>query len=199
MISMDDTDYEKLRIPSIKSLEKELIREEAKYNFRKSLIGIVAVLIVAAAAGVLMATRLFVMIRVNGNGMTPALADNEIIVIRQTDNYEIGDIVGFYYEGKILLERAIGSEGDEIEIDEKGNVYVNGEMIDEPYLGEKSMGKSEMEFSYQVPRGRIFMLGDNRTESLDSRTESIGSVEKDQIIGKAVFRAWPLARIGTVN
>lgn len=199
MISMDDTDYEKIRIPSIKSLEKELIREEAKYNFRKSLIGIVAVLIVAAAAGVLMATRLFVMIRVNGNGMTPALADNEIIVIRQTDNYEIGDIVGFYYEGKILLERAIGSEGDEIEIDEKGNVYVNGEMIDEPYLGEKSMEKSEMEFSYQVPRGRIFMLGDNRTESLDSRTESIGSVEKDQIIGKAVFRAWPLARIGTVN
>lgn len=199
MISMDDTDYEKIRIPSIKSLEKELIREEAKYNFRKSLIGIVAVLIVAAAAGVLMATRLFVMIRVNGNGMTPALADNEIIVIRQTDNYEIGDIVGFYYEGKILLERAISSEGDEIEIDEKGNVYVNGEMIDEPYLGEKSMEKSEMEFSYQVPRGRIFMLGDNRTESLDSRTESIGSVEKDQIIGKAVFRAWPLARIGTVN
>lgn len=196
---MDDMDYENLRIPSIESLEKELSRERAQYNFKKTLMSVVAVLIVAAAVAALMATRLFVRIRVNGNSMMPALADNEIIFIRQTKNYEIGDIVGFYYGGKVLLKRVIGVEGDEIDIDKNGNVYVNGEMIDEPYLEEKSLGKCELEFPYQVPERMIFMLGDNRTVSLDSRIKSIGCVERDQVVGKAAFRVWPLARLGIVR
>lgn len=150
----------------------------------------------AAAVAALMATRLFVLIRINGSSMEPALHNGEIIFLRQTKEIEVGDMIGFYYGGRVLIKRAIGSEGDYIDIDKEGNVYVNGEQIDEPYLAEKNLGKCELEFPYEVPEDMIFVLGDNRAISIDSRIKSIGCVEHGQIVGKVAFRAWPLARMG---
>ena len=109
---------------------------------------------------------------------------------------EAGDIIGFYYGGRILLKRAIGCAGDEIEIDGEGNVYVNGEKIDEPYLAGQKQGKCELDFPYRVPEGMTFVLGDNRAISIDSRIKAIGCVEESQIVGKVAFRAWPVARMG---
>ena len=143
--------------------------------------------------------RSFVLIKINGDSMKPTLEDGEIVFIRQTKDIEKGDIVGFYYGGRILLKRAIGSAGDDIDIDQDGTVYVNGEKIDEPYLDKKDLGKCELEFPYQVPEGMIFVLGDNRAISIDSRIKSIGCVEKDQIVGKAAVRAWPLPRMGIMH
>lgn len=193
---MDD---ENLKVPSIEFLKEELAKEEAKYSFRKTLWNIAVVLIVAAALAALVATRLFVLAKINGNSMNPALKDGEIVFIRQTKEIEVGDIVGFYYGGKVLLKRAIAQEGDKIEIDSDGNVSVNGKIISEPYVEEKNLGKCELEFPYEVPEGTIFVLGDNRAVSLDSRVKLIGCVEKDQIVGKVVFRAWPMARIGMLH
>ncbi len=190
---------EKLEIPSIELLRAELAREEAKHSFRKTLWNVAVVLIVAAAITALAATRIFVLIKINGNSMEPALESGEIVFLRQTKEIETGDIVGFYYGGRVLLKRAIASSGDCVEIDRDGNVYVNGELIDEPYLEEKSLGKCELEFPYIVPDGMTFVLGDNRAISIDSRIKSIGSVEKEQIVGKVVFRAWPLARMGIMH
>lgn len=192
-------DKGELKIPSIESLREELAREESKHSFRKTLLNIAGVLVVAAAIAALMATRLFVLIRINGNSMDPTLVNGEIVFIRQTKEIETGDIVGFYYGGRILLKRAIGSAGDYIEIDKEGNVYVNDKEIDEPYLKEKNLGKCELEFPYQVPEGMTFVLGDNRAISIDSRIKSIGCVEKDQVIGKVAFRAWPLSRMGIMH
>ena len=185
----------KMEIPSI----EELAREEAKHSFRRTLWNIAGILVVVAAISALMATRLFVLIKINGDSMKPTLEDGEIVFIRQTKDIEKGDIVGFYYGGRILLKRAIGSAGDDIDIDQDGTVYVNGEKIDEPYLDKKDLGKCELEFPYQVPEGMIFVLGDNRAISIDSRIKSIGCVEKDQIVGKAAVRAWPLPRMGIMH
>ncbi len=193
---MDNEETRDLEIPSIESLREELAREESRYGFRRTLLNIAGVLVVAAAIAALMATRLFVLIRINGSSMEPALHNGEIIFLRQTKEIEVGDMIGFYYGGRVLIKRAIGSEGDYIDIDKEGNVYVNGEQIDEPYLAEKNLGKCELEFPYEVPEDMIFVLGDNRAISIDSRIKSIGCVEHGQIVGKVAFRAWPLARMG---
>lgn len=190
---------EKMEIPSIELLRKELEREESRYHFRRAILTITGVLVVAAAITALLATRLFVLLEINGASMTPTLNEGEIVILRQTKDIETGDLVGFYYGGKILLKRAIGSAGDYIDIDEEGNVYVNNEMIDEPYLGEKKLGRCELDFPYQVPEGMIFVLGDNRAVSIDSRIKAIGCVENGQIVGKVAFRAWPFARIGSLD
>ena len=188
-----------LEIPSIEFLREELTREEARYSFRKSLWNVMTVLLVAAAITALVATRLFLLVQVNGNSMEPELSDGETIVLRQTREVEKGDVIGFYYGGIILLKRVVGGSGDQIEIDKDGNVSVNGEMQAEPYVTEKNLGKCELEFPYEVPEGMLFVLGDNRAVSLDSRIRAIGCVEKDQIAGKAVFRAWPTGRIGRIH
>ena len=85
--------------------------------------------------------------------------------------------------------------GDEIEIDGDGNVYVNGSLTEEPYLKEKSLGKCGLEFPVKVPEGTFFVLGDNRAVSVDSRDASVGYVRKDQVVGRAVLKAWPPARM----
>ena len=153
----------------------------------------------AAAVTALVTTRLFVLIQINGSSMAPTLVNGEIIFLRQTKKVEPGDMIGFYYGGRILLKRVIGSGGDQIEIDSEGNVYVNGGMIDEPYLAEKSPGKCDLEFPCEVPEGMVFVLGDNRAISIDSRIRSIGCVEENQIVGKTAFRVWPPDRMGVMR
>lgn len=195
----ESLEQEKPEIPPIALIREELAREEAKHAFRKTLWNISAALIVAAAITALMATRLFILIRVNGNSMNPTLSDSEIIILRQTKEIERGDVIGFYYGGRVLLKRVIGREGDEIEIDGEGNVFVNGEKLKEDYLAEQSLGKCELDFPYRVPEGMTFVLGDNRAISIDSRIRTIGCVEEEQIVGRAVFRAWPAKRMGLLR
>lgn len=192
-------DNEELKIPPIDLLREELEREESKYNFRKTLLNIAGVLTVTAAVAVLIATRLLILVQVNGVSMAPTLEKDEIIFLRQTKEVEKGDVIGFYYGGRVLLKRVIAGGGDYIEIDNEGNVYVNDKKLEEPYLMGQSLGKCELDFPYQVPEGMLFVLGDNRAVSMDSRIKAIGCVEKDQIVGKVVFRAWPLTRMGIMH
>lgn len=182
-------------IPSIALLREELAREEALHSIRKKFWNIVVVLIVAAAITAVISTRLLVLVRINGNSMDPTLKNEEVVFLWQTKEIEAGDIIGFYYGGKILLKRVIGVAGDQIEIDKEGNVSVNGENMEESYLTEKNLGKCDIEFPYQVPEEMFFVLGDNRAVSIDSRTRTIGCVEINQVVGKAVLRAWPLDRM----
>lgn len=192
-------DNEELKIPSIDLLREELEREESRYNFRKTLLNIAGILTVTAAVAVLIATRLLILIQVNGVSMAPTLEKDEIIFLRQTKEVKVGDVIGFYYGGRVLLKRVIACGGDYIEIDKEGNVYVNDEKLEEPYLMDQSLGKCELNFPYQVPEEMLFVLGDNRAVSMDSRIKSIGCVEKDQIVGKVIFRAWPLTRMGIMH
>lgn len=183
---------EELVIPSIESLRAELAREEARCAFRRTLWNMAAALIVAVVVTVLIFTRLFALIRVDGSSMEPTLSDGQTVLLRRTEEIKAGDIVGFYHNGRILLKRVIGSPQDEIEIDGEGNVYINGSMLEEPYLAKKSPGECELEFPCRVPEGMLFVLGDNRAVSVDSRSVSVGYVRKDQIVGRAVSRVWPV-------
>lgn len=186
-------------MPSLEALKIELAREEARCELRKTFLRIAGVLVVSAAIAVLLLTRIFLLLHVEGMSMEPTVKTGEVVLLRQTKEIENGDLIGFYFEGRVLLKRAIGSAGDYIDIDQEGNVYVNSKMLEEPYLDRKGLGKCELDFPYQIPEGTIFVLGDNREVSLDSRIETIGCVKISQIVGKVACRVWPLARIGMVH
>lgn len=191
----ENQEEEVLEIPPIELLREELAREETRHDFRRRLRGVAVGLVVAAAITALIATRLLVMIRINGNSMEPTFTDGEIVFLHRTRKIEAGDVVGFYYGGRVLLKRVVATAGDEIEIDRNGTVYINGEELEEPYVATKSQGKCDIEFPCRVPEGMYFVLGDNRAVSIDSRTRGIGCVEENQVVGKAIFRAWPFSRM----
>lgn len=186
-------------MPSVAQLEAELKRERYRRRYGSTLLSTIYLLITVAAVAVLVATLLMPVLRIYGNSMTPTLENGEIVISVKTSDFEAGDIVSFYYNNKILIKRVICDAGDWIDIDADGTVYVNGVELDEPYLTEKALGDCDLTLPYQVPDGRIFVMGDHRLTSVDSRNTAVGCVSSEQIVGKIVFRVWPLKRLGTVN
>jgi signal peptidase I len=177
-------------------LEAHLEKENYRARYRKVLRSTVYLLIVAAAIAILVVTLWMPVLQVYGTSMTPTVVDGEIVVLNKGAKTETGDIIAFYYNNKILIKRVIANAGDWVDIDEDGNVSVNGQPLEEPYVTEKALGVCDIEFPYQVPDERVFVLGDHRSVSVDSRSSQVGCVAKEQIVGKLVFRVWPLQRIG---
>lgn len=186
-------------IPSTAQLEKELNRVKYKSRYRTVLKSTVYTLITVAAIAVLVATLWLPVLQIYGSSMTPTLQDGEIIFSVKTSEMEQGDIVAFYYNNKILVKRVIAGPADWVNIDEDGTVYVNDEALAEPYLNEKAFGDADISLPYQVPDGRIFVMGDHRATSVDSRHTAVGCVAQEQIVGKIVFRIWPFERLGTIS
>lgn len=175
--------------------------EKVSYTdrLRRSIVSTTNTLIVVAAVAVLVAMLFLPVLRIYGQSMNSTLVNGELVLSLKGANFETGDIVAFYYNNNILVKRVIANPGDWVDIDLDGNVYVNQQQIDEPYLNQKAYGEPDIDFPYQVPDERVFVLGDNRSVSVDSRSNSIGCVTSEQIVGKIVFRIWPLNRIGRVH
>ena len=188
-----------VEIPTIEQIEKERDRLKYKKRYKRTLKSTGGVLIVVAAIAVLVATLWMPVLQLYGTSMTPTMSDGEIIFTVKTSEFETGDIVSFYYNNKILVKRVIASAGDWVDIDEDGTVYINNEEIDEPYLTEKAYGDTNIELPYQVPDGKIFVMGDHRATSVDSRNIAVGCVSQEQLVGKILFRIWPLDRIGMIE
>ena len=182
--------------PSYEQLEAELRRVTYRSRYRSVLKSTLYTLITVAAVAVLVATLWLPVLQIYGNSMTPTLQDGEIVFSVKTTDMERGDIIAFYYNNKILVKRVIAGPGDWVNITQDGTVYVNDVQLEEPYLVEKSFGDADIELPYQVPDGRIFVMGDHRATSVDSRHTAVGCVAEEQIVGKIVFRVWPMDRLG---
>ncbi len=181
-----------IEIPVLEQIQAE--RERLSYNtrYRSVLRSTVYTLVVVAAVAVLLATLLLPFLRIYGASMTPTLEDGQVLCCVKTTDLKTGDIMAFYYNNKILVKRVIGLPGDWVDMDEDGTVYVNQVPLEEPYLVEKALGECNIEFPYQVPDERIFVMGDHRTTSIDSRHSAVGCVSYEQIVGKVWLRLWPL-------
>ena len=186
-------------LPTVQQLEAELKREKYRGRYWKMLRGTVAVLVVVAATAVLISNLLLPILRIYGSSMTPTLVNGNIVAAVRNGTYQRGDIIAFYYNNKILVKRVIGMPGEWVNMDENGNVTIDGEPLEEPYLTEKALGECDIELPYQVPEGRYFVMGDHRSVSSDSRSSQVGCVSEEQIVGKLVFRLWPLDEIGPIE
>lgn len=185
--------------PTRDQVAEELRRERYKRRYRSAVTSTVYTLITVAAAAVLVATLLLPVLRIYGTSMTPTLDNGQIVVSVKSGELEPGDVVAFYYNNKILIKRVICGSGDWVDIQRDGTVLVNGQVLDEPYLTEKALGTCDIELPYQVPDGRVFVMGDHRETSVDSRSTSVGCVAQEQIVGRIFFRVWPLNEFGFVD
>lgn len=194
---MDTLTFE--NFPTLEQLQTELDREKYKHRYGQTLRSTVYILIVVSAIAVLLATLLFPVFRIYGSSMSPTVDEGEIVVALKGSDFECGDVVVLSYNNKLLVKRVIAGPSQWVDIDANGNVYVDGKLIDEPYLQEKAYGDCTIELPYQVPDGRFFVMGDNRVTSQDSRNSIVGCIADEQIIGKAFLRVWPLDKLSRLN
>lgn len=186
-------------LPDTDVLTEAVKRDRYIHRFRATVRSTFLSLVVVAAAAVLVAVLLLPILKIYGRSMSATLDSGDIVVSIKGTEMQTGDIVAFYYNNNILVKRVIANSGDWVDLDEDGTVYVNNVKVDEPYLDEKAYGETNIELPYQVPEGKTFVMGDNRAVSIDSRNTSIGCISEEQIVGKIVFRVWPLHRFGAVH
>ncbi len=186
-------------LPTIEQLEAELQKERHRSTFGRVLRSTVFTLLVVAAAAVLVAVLLLPVLQLSGTSMEPTLSDGNIVVAVNSKHFETGDVIAFYFNNSILVKRVIAGPGDWVDIDEDGNVLVNGQRLTEPYVSELAKGDCNITLPYQVPDGRYFVMGDHRATSIDSRNTAVGCVSDEMVVGKLLLRVWPLQQIGTIG
>lgn len=194
-----ESDTDPVVLPALAQLEGELERERYKRRYSTVLRSTVYTLITVAAVAVLVATLWMPVLQIYGNSMTPNLVEGDIVVTIKNSDFRQGDVIAFYYGNKLLVKRCIAGPGSWVNIDEEGNVYVDGQLLDEPYVQERAMGDCNIELPYQVPEDRWFVLGDHRATSVDSRNSTVGCISGEQIVGQIVYRVWPLPVLGEIE
>lgn len=192
-------EVQQLEIPSVDLLEGELKRTRYNARYRRTLRTTIFSLLLVAAAAVIIAVLLLPVLQISSGSMENTLVDGDMVISLNNGKYETGDIIGFYYNNVVLIKRVIATSGDWVDIAEDGTVTVNGVVLDEPYVEEKALGDCNIKLPYQVPQGKCFVLGDNRTESIDSRNTAVGCISNDVVLGKLLARIWPLKSFKLLN
>ena len=188
-----------ITVPSSDELRQELNRVRYKRRYRTVLKSTVYTLITVAAVAVLIATLWLPVLQIYGSSMTPTMSNGDIVFSLKTSEFQQGDVLAFYYNNKILVKRVIAGPADWVDIDPDGTTYVNGKALEEPYVMEKALGDTNIELPYQVPDEKVFVMGDHRSTSVDSRNTAVGCVAQEQIVGKIIFRIWPLNQMGIIQ
>ncbi len=187
------------KAPSLEQLEAELEKELDRCERIHMVRNTVFFLVVVAAAAVLIVVLLLPFLQINGASMAQTLQNGDLVVAVNNSRYKNGDVIAFNYNNSILVKRVIALPGEWVDIDGDGNVYVDEKLLDEPYVYEKDLGRCNVDFPCQVPKGQIFVLGDHRSVSVDSRNTAVGCIKEDAVVGEVLFRIWPLTKMGFVD
>ena len=188
-----------IRLPSSAELEEAAKHQRYKSRYAWSVKSTIYALVTVSAAAILVAVLFMPVLRIYGTSMYPTLTEGSFVLSVKGSGMKTGDVIAFYYNNKILIKRVIAQAGQWVDISEDGTVYVDNVEIDEPYIAEKALGECDLELPYQVPESRIFVMGDNRETSVDSRSTTIGCVAEEQIVGKIIYCVWPFSRFGAVG
>ncbi len=184
---------------TVELLERELQRErDKKQRARRRRRGLLVILIVVVLAG-LIGVLAFPILRISGDSMAGTLRDGDVAVGLRLPHYERGTVIGFRYEEGVLVKRLIAQGGDWVELDPDGYVFVNGARLHEPYVSELTRGSGDTAFPLTVPAEKCFVLGDNRPLSVDSRSTALGCIGEEEILGRLLWRVWPLSRFGPIR
>ena len=188
-------------LPTVEQVKRELARASGTKRRHTVIRNVVFALAAVFAASVLLSLFAFPLFRIYGSSMSPTLGEGDVVVADKPAAFGAGELVAFSYNNKTLAKRVIAGPGDWVDIDASGNVSVNGSTLEEPYLqpGAKSLGRCDISLPYQVPEGTYFVMGDRRDVSVDSRSSQVGCIPAEQIVGRLVFRIWPLSGFGTLR
>lgn len=194
----DKKSKEEIIIPSTKELEAELHNEKYKSKYKKILKSTVYILLIVVAISAIVATLVFPVLKIYGTSMSPVVNNGDIVVAVKKNKFNSSDVVAFYYNNRILVKRVIATPQDWVNIDEDGNIYVNNVLLDESYTYGKTV-QGDIEYPFQVPSDSYFVLSDQREIMVDSRNKEIGCIKQEDIVGKVVFKVWPVGRFGLVK
>ena len=183
------------QFPTLEQLNAELKRSRYSRRYNAALKGTVLLLVTIAVAAIAASFLFLSVMKVQGSSMSPTLQNGDIIVALKGTKPEKGDLSAFYFNDKLLVKRVIAEAGDEVSILPNGTVSVNGATLSENYVSGKTLGDCDIAFPYVVPQDRLFVLGDERSVSLDSRHTAIGCVASEQMVGRVVLRIWPLNQL----
>lgn len=178
--------------PTMDQLQAELRRTRYHQRFaatmRRTLMTLVLIVLAALAASYCFLSVL----RIHSDAMLPTFSSGDVVVAVKNSDYAPGDVIAYYYNDKLLVKRVIAEAGDTVQITESGGVLVNGTVLDEPYVATAAQGQCDIEMPYTVPTGRVFVMGDGRDVSLDSRSTAMGCIAREQVVGRVLLRVWPI-------
>ena len=186
-------------IPSLEQLRWEKAKLIRRAKWRKAIGSFIAGFSIMLCSGAMILVLFLPVLEVSGSSMEPTLKDGDVLLLAHDSNIQSGELCGMYAHDRLILKRVIALSGDVVTMDEYGNVFVNNLALTEPYVKEKSLGNCDVTFPFVVPEGCLFVMGDHRLTSIDSRSSLIGCIEQDQVVGQVVARIWPLNHIGIIN
>ncbi len=178
--------------------EEKQNRPEAKQPFAYDIVSIICTALVTI---MVVFTFIFRFVGVVGDSMNPTLNENDWLLVRAVNfnGYERGDIIISTQPNAFnepIVKRVIATGGQKVDINfETGDVFVDGELLEEDYIAEPTTTQQDVQFPVVVPEGCVFAMGDNRNDSTDSRSSAIGMIDERYIIGKVMFRIIPVADI----
>lgn len=186
-------------VPSIPTYPTSIIEQKIETKKPKSnKIQVILISIVAFSISIFMLLSLafnIKLLHINGTSMSPTVTEDNWVISTSHKKYTYGDIIAFYHNNVIMIKRVIALPGDTISIDSSGNVYVNDNLVDEPYLSSKALGDPEVDFPHTVHAFSYFVLGDNRIDSIDSRNIAIRDIKETDIIGKVSYSLIPFKHL----
>ena len=186
-------------IPTLTQVKAERIKLDRRTRRRHGFYAFLFSFLLTITSGLMIMLLFLPVLEVSGSSMEPTLRDGDILVLYKPGVIRTGELCGMYARDRLILKRVIALAGDVVNMDDMGNVYVNGTQLQEPYVSEKALGTCDLEFPYTVPENSLFVMGDHRETSIDSRCSLIGCVKANQVMGQVVARIWPLSSIGWLD
>lgn len=186
-------------IPTLMQVRAERKKLDKRARRRRGLCAFLFSFALTLMGGVMIMLLFLPVLEVSGSSMEPTLQNGDVLVLYKPKAIKTGELCGMYARDRLILKRVIALAGDVVDMDETGTVYVNGTELEEPYVSQKAVGTCDLCFPYTVPENSLFVMGDHRETSIDSRCSLIGCVKINQVMGQVMARIWPPRSIGWLD